>query len=812
MADAPAVPKRPGESGTVLPQSALYRACDETWLAFESTAELPEALAMFGQERAKKAIEFALGFKQPGYHLFVLSAPESGARALVHALVDTRSKGEPQCPDWCYVNNFDQPDKPRALCLPGGRGSELRRALRQLARELVPAIGATFESAEIRSQVEAIRAEQKEREEHALQELSQLATEQGATLLRTPKGLVFVPHKGGEAMDDETFAQLPEEEQQRLIGVLERFRDELRSLLQQFPRWRREMWERIKQVGRDAIGLAIGHLIENVRAAYADQPTVLEFLDEVMKDVIEHGNELLTTEQGKGESDWADFIQRCQVNLLVEHRKTDGAPVVFEESPTYQNLVGRFDQVIHMGTLVTDLTLIKAGALHRANGGYLLLDADKILSQPHAWEGLKVALKTARIRIQPLGQAIGWANTVPMEPEPVPLDVKVILFGERDLYALLKDYDREFAALFKVVADFEDDLARNEANVRQYARVLASHARNLGLRPLERQAVARLIEHSARLARDAEKLSTRIQPMIDLMSEADYWAGQGGHARIRRDDVEAALREQIHRADRLRESCHEAILRDCILVATDGQALAQVNGLALVDEPGFRFARPVRITATARMGKDGVVDIERECTLGSAAHTKGVMILSAFLASRYSPAQPLSLSASLVIEQSYGPVEGDSASLAELCALLSALSGMPIRQSLAVTGSVNQHGVVQPIGTVNEKIEGFFDICRGRGLTGDQGVLIPAGNTKNLMLREDVVAAAAAGEFHVYGVNTVDQAVEILTGTAAGEPDAEGAYPAGSINFLVAAQLAEWARRRRAFGRVMKRRQQRREA
>jgi lon-related putative ATP-dependent protease len=795
-----------------LPSGALYRACDDALPAFETTAELPGTEGIFGQERAEEAIGFALDMKQPGYNLFVLSEPGSGSHSMVQVFIEARAREEAGSSDWCYVNSFNHPDKPIALCLPAGLGSQFQRTMRQLARELVPAINDAFDSHSVSSQIEALRDDQKQREEKAVHDLSQSAADRGAVLVRTSGGFVFSPAKDGEAMSDEAFSQLPEDEQERLVRLMENFRDQLGKLLHQFPHWRREMWGRMKQVGRDAISLAVGHLMEDLKTSYRDQPKVIQFLDGILEEAIEHGNELLKTEQGKDNSDWSDFILRCHVNLLVEHGETKGAPVVFEDNPTYQNLVGRFDQIFHMGPLVTDVTLIKAGALHRANGGYLMLDAVKILSQPYAWEGLKVALKTARIRIEPLGQAIGWASTVPMEPEPIPLNVKVVLFGERDLYDLLKDWDPEFSELFKVVTDFEDDMVRDETNIRRYAGFLAGQARSQGLRPLDRHAVARVVEHSSRLAGDGEKLSALTQPMTDLLREADHWATRAGCDHVRREDVDVALREQIRRAERLRRKCHEAILRGTVLIDTDGEVVAQVNGLAVVDEPSFLFAHPVRVTATARMGEGEVIDIERESELGGAIHSKGVMILSAFLANRYSRPLPLSLSASLVFEQSYGPVEGDSASLAELCALLSALSGVPIKQSLAATGSVNQHGQVQTIGAVNEKIEGFFDICSGRGLTGEQGVLIPAANVKHLMLREDVVAAAAEGKFHVYAVDTVDQAIELLTGVAVGEPDAEGLVPAGSINFLVANQLAEWAELRQAYGQTTKGRQKRKEA
>ncbi|MBZ0142891.1 MAG: AAA family ATPase [Rhodocyclaceae bacterium] len=785
------------------PQS-LLRRCDVALLDFETTAELSDAADIVGQSRALDAVRFGIDIKQPGFNLFVLGEPGSGRHAAVRRLLEEKAASEPAPSDWCYVNNFADPNKPRLLRLPPGRGGRFRHDMQQFVAELGKAIGAAFESEEYRVRIEAIQDEFKQREENALRTLGQESGEKGVALLRTPHGFVFAPVKGEETMGPEEFEKLSDEEKARIGKLIEEYGERLHKLMHQFPQWRREMQGRIKEASRETMGLAVGHIIEELKERYTDLLNVLAFLDEAMRDVIESSEEL--REQPKSDGDMSGVLvsgsislARYQVNLLVDTGTAKAAPVVFEDNPIYPNLVGRVDSVAHMGTLVTNFTMIKPGALQHANGGYLVLDAAKVLSQPYAWEGLKRALRSAQVRIESLGQVFGFTSMLPLEPEPMPLNLKVVLVGERILYYLLKEYDPEFEELFKVGADFESDVARNEPNTRSYARFLGGLARHYGLRPFDRLAVARLIEHSARLAGDAEKLSASSRSLADLMQEASHHAGQAGRDLVTREDVEAALQARRHRASRLHEAIQEQILRGSLLIDSGGGQVGQVNGLAVIDLGDALFAHPVRITATARIGEGDVIDIERESELGGAIHSKGVMILSSFLAARYARSLPLSLSASLVFEQSYGPVEGDSASLAELCALLSALAAVPIRQSLAITGSVNQYGRVQPIGGVNEKIEGFFDICQARGLTGEQGVIIPQSNVKHLMLREDVVAACAAGKFAVHAVEEVDQAIALLTGVPAGEPDAQGLVPEGTINYLVATQLAELTALRQAF-------------
>jgi len=787
-----------------LEESQLYRRCDPGQFSFTTTAELEAATEIVGQARAVDAVQFAIDIRQPGYNLFVLGEPGSGRHSVVRRLLEARA-AEGQIPsDWCYINNFAEANKPRLLRVPAGRGGELKRDMQQFVAELPKAIAAAFDSDEYRARIEAINEAFKEKEEKALRELGQTSSEQGVALLRTPHGFAFAPMKGEEAMAPDEFEALPEAEKERIGGLIDSFGERLKQLMHQFPRWRRDLQAEIKQASRDILSLAVGHLIEELKGRYTGVVAVLTFLDEVLRDVIEMGEQL--REQPKSEGDLSSLVisgsisvARYQVNLLVDNASTRAAPVAYEDNPIYPNLVGRVDHVSQLGTLVTNFTLVKPGALHRANGGYLVLDALKVLTQPYAWEGLKRALRTGQVRIESLGQVYGWVSTQSLEPEPMPLDVKVVLIGERHIYYLLKALDPDFAELFKIAADFENDLARDGDNTRLYAEFIATLARSSRVRPLDRDAVARVVEHSARLAGDAERLTVSRRQMVELLQEADHWAGSSGRDTVTREDVEKALAAQIRRVDRVRGRYQEEILRDTLMISVIDGRIGQVNGLAVIDLDDFRFAHPVRITATVRVGEGDVVDIEREAELGGAIHSKGVMILSAFLGARYARNVPLSLSASLVFEQSYGPVEGDSASLAELCALLSDLANLPIRQGLAVTGSVNQFGDVQAIGAVNEKIEGFFDICQARGLTGDQGVLIPAANVKHLMLRQDVVDACAAGRFSVYAVRNVDEAIELLTGVPAGEANAEGMVPEGTVNFLVAAQVAELSALRQAF-------------
>ncbi|MEW6313731.1 MAG: AAA family ATPase [Pseudomonadota bacterium] len=789
------VPLRP------LPADRLYRQCDTSLFAFKSSDELDDLEEIIGQARAVGAIQFGVGMERDGYNVFVLGPAGSGRYSLVHRELKAAAAARTAPDDWCYLNNFEQPHKPQAVRLPAGRGAQFQRDMHQLVEELGSVIPAAFESEEYRARVEAIGEEFKRRQEKAFEELGREARKHEVALLQSPTGFALAPLRGDEIITPEEFDKLSPEEQRRLNRVIEEYDDRLHKLIHQLPRWRREHQARLREFNRETIALAVSHLIEELRTRYEGLPEILAFLDAVQADLVENVGELREQKSGESLSGVMTMapLQRYQVNLLVDNGNGGGAPVVFEQHPTYQNLLGRIEHIAHMGTLVTNFTLIKPGALHRANGGYLILDAGKLLMQPYAWDGLKRALLAREMRIESLGEMFGLVSTLSLQPQPIPLDVKVVLFGERLFYYLLYQLDPDFADLFKVAADFEEDVERTPESSLLYARMIATLARRKGLRAFSMPAVARLIEHGARLAGDAGKLATHVRSLTDLMCEAEHFAAQGRRATVGTDDVQRAIDAQIHRASRLHKTMLDAILDGTVLITTDGARAGQVNGLAAINLGNLVFAHPVRITATVRLGEGDVIDIEREVELSGAIHSKGILILTAFLAARYSHSMPLSLNASLVFEQSYSPVEGDSASLAELCTLLSALSGLPINQGLALTGSVNQYGQVQAIGAVNEKIEGYFDVCRARGLTGRQGVLIPTANAKHLMLRSDVVEAACAGKFSIYPVESVDEAMELLTGIPAGIPDAQGRVPEGSVNYLVAAQLVQLSMMRQAY-------------
>lgn len=800
-----------------LEPAALRQRCDPTQFPFETTAEVEDLTDVLGQTRAVEAVRFGIGIRREGYNLFALGPEGTGKYSVVRQFLERKAAEQSLPADWCYINNFADPHKPHALRLPPGGGVKLRRDMERLVEELRTAIPAAFESEPYRRRRQEIEEEFRERQEKRLEEVRRRAQERGIALIRTPMGLAFAPLRGGEVVSPEEFQRLPAQEQERVQEEVAMLQEQLQTSLSQMPQWERERRNKVKELSREVTMFAVGHLIEELRRTYADVPVVVNYLGAVEHDVIENVDEFRSPPEAMPAPPPAPVeglpvrrparldggpavFRRYQVNVLVDHSQANGAPVIYEDHPIVQNLVGRIEYTAQMGALVTDFNLIKAGALHRANGGYLILEARKVLLQPFAWEELKRALHSQEIRLEALGQMLSLVNTVSLEPAPIPLDVKVVLLGERLLYYMLYELDPEFRELFKVAADFEEQIDRTGDNHLLYAQMVGTIAHREGLRPFDRGAVARVIEQSARLVGDAEKLSTHWRSIADLLREADYWAGESGHDVISATDVQRAIDAQIHRADRVRERVQEEIRRGTIMIDTQGAKVGQVNGLSVITLGQFAFGRPNRITARVRLGRGEVVDIEREVALGGPIHSKGVLILSGYLGARYTRDRPLSLSASLVFEQSYSGVEGDSASSAELYALLSALADLPIKQSLAVTGSVNQHGQVQAIGGVNEKIEGFFDVCRAQRLTGEQGVLIPASNVKHLMLRHDVVEAVAGGQFHVYPVETVDQGIELLTGMPAGERDDKGEFAIGTVNQRVEASLVALAERRLAFG------------
>ncbi len=794
-----------------LSPEALFSPCDPGQFKFKTTADLPPLEELIGQDRAVEAVRFGIGIRRDGYNLFAAGPAGTGKHTLIGEFLQRQARGEPVPDDWCYLYNFDDPRRPRALRMPAGRGQPLAHDMERLTQELRAAIQSAFEGEDYRNRREALAQEFKERQEQAFEEIQQRAKERSIALVRTPLGLALAPLREGQVLSPDEFEALPEAEREQAKHDLKELEEQLQATLRQVPRWEREHRERVRDINREITRLAIGHLIDEIRKKHEDLPEVSAWLGAIEQDVVDNAEALLAGGQ-QAQAEGApqgrparpgmpdDAVRRYSVNVLVSRDSADGAPVIYEDHPTHGNLLGRVEHRSEFGALVTDFTLITAGALHRANGGYLVVDALKLLTQPYAWEGLKRVLRANEIKIESLGQSLSLIDTVSLEPEPIPLDIKIVLVGERRLYYLLCAFDPDFEELFKVQADFEEEMPRRPESVELYARLIGTIARNEGMRPFDAGAVGRVIERSSRLADDRDKLTTHMRSVADLLHESDYWAGQAGHDVVTAADVARAVEADIKRSDRLREKVQEAIEEGIVLIDSEGVKPGQINGLSVVQLGGFAFGRPSRITARISLGRGHVVDIEREVKLGGPLHSKGVLILSGFLADRFGRERPLALGASLVFEQSYGGVDGDSASSAELYALMSALSGVPIRQSLAVTGSVNQRGEVQAIGGVNEKIEGFFDVCRARGLTGEQGVVIPASNTRHLMLREDVVEACRDGSFHVYAVATIDEGLEVLTGVPAGEPDAAGEYADGTINRLVADRLGGFAEKARKFG------------
>ncbi len=779
----------------------LYKVCDLSPFGFNTTEELQQYDGILGQQRAIDALQFGVGIKQEGFNLFVLGPPGVGKYTLIRQYLKQQAVQAETPADWVYVANFNDAQKPRAIELPAGQGVELKQDMQQLINDLRTAIPSAFDTEQYQKRQQQLQEDLQEKTSQAFESLTQEALAQNVIVLRGEDQITFVPARRGKPMTQDEYDALAEEERERLDAVIKQLEEKLRQFFKQRQQWQAELRQSLRTLNREVGMFAAGHLIEELRSKYRDVEEVAEYLDEVQEDVIENLHMFFPERPGSifERTREEPYFRNYQVNVLVSNVPESGVPVVYEDTPRYQNLVGRIEHISQMGTLTTDYMLIKPGALHKANGGYLILDALKLLQQPYAWEGLKRALSARCIKIQSLGEIYSLISTVSLEPEPIPLDVKVVLVGERLLFYLLTEYDPEFGELFKVAADFDDTIERNSETYELYARLIATLVQRNELLPFERAAVERVIEHSSRMAEDMEKLSMQILKVTDLLREADYWARQEDARLVSRPAVQKAIDKQIYRADRIRQRYLEEFRRGTLMLETRGEAVGQVNGLVVIQLNDIAFGHPMRITATARLGEGEVVDIEREVELGGAIHSKGVFILSAFLAARYAHNKPLSLAASLVFEQSYSAVEGDSASVGELCALLSALAQAPIRQNLAITGSVNQHGQVQPIGGVSEKIEGFFDVCREKGLTGDQGVVIPQTNISHLMLRQDVVEAVKAGQFHIYPVTTVDEAITLLTGLEAGEVDDKGEFPLDTLNGRVDARLRYFAELRHEF-------------
>lgn len=785
-----------------LQPSQLARRCSPEELSFETTRELEDPAEPLGQWRALEALRLATQMRWPDYNVYVLGSSGMGKHAIVRPILEQYASRRPSPSAWVYVHDFHTPDRPKKLSVPPGQGLALREHMDRLLGELVSSITATLGGDELRAARERIEEEYKDAREAAFQALVKEAEQREIMVVRTPDGFGIAPRRGDGVLSRDEVQALPEAERSRVLGNLEAVEGLLKELMKQGPKWQREEQAKLRALFRETLRRIVEQPMTELRHRYADAPELVEWLEQAEKDILENAELFVSSKPpipGASDRPESGELRRYRVNVMIDHASSEGAPVVYEPHPTHANLIGRIEHASVLGTLVTHHGLIKPGALHRANGGCLILDAVELFSQPFAWDALKRALRSEEIRIESPGQAMGLVSTETLEPDPIPLDLKVILLGPRRLYHLVSALDPTFGELFKVPVDLEELVDWTPANARGLAATAAGVARREGLLAFERDAAARLVEHSARRAHDAQKLSLNAQELRDLMRESDHHARAEGAERVQAEHVRAALDAQVRRSDQLRRYIYEQIRRRALRVEVTGRRVGQVNGLSVVGARGFVFGQPSRISARVGLGRGQIVDVEREVELGGPIHSKGVLILQGFILARFGAEAPLSLSATLTFEQSYGGVEGDSAAAAEACALISALAEVPLDQAIAVTGSIDQFGALQSVGGINEKVEGFFDVCRELGLTGEQGVVIPRSNVANLMLRDDVVRAVAERRFRVYAAESVDEVLALLTHIGAGVRDAEGRFPAGSINALAEGRLSRFAEAARRY-------------
>ena len=783
----------------------VYRRVDESTLGFRDTGEIEPLFDGLGQPRAAEAIEFGTAIAHDGYNLFAFGNQGVGRHTLVRAHLEEQAAKLPAPDDWCYVNNLTDGQKPEALRLPAGAARKFREDIDRFIENLRIAIPAAFESEDYRERRQAIEAEIQERQETAFQELHEKATRSNAALIRTPMGFAIAPVSQGKVIEPKVFQALPKETQEQIRKTVGELENDLEDIVRRIPDWRKEMAEKIRELNREVTAYAATHLIEALKQQYSTFETIVDWLERVREDIVNNAEMFwraaMETDTPQLPMQMVETpYERYQINVLVDNGDRTSAPVVAADHPTFARLFGRIEHQSRFGALVTDYRMVRPGALHAANGGFLIVDVRDLLMQPLAWEKLKRVLKSKQLEIESMSSALGFAELSTLEPAPIPLDVKVVLVGDRMLYYMMTALDPDVNRLFKVAVDFDESFERTDETERLFARFIAGLACQCEVRPIAADGVARLLEHSSRVIEDSQRMSLDIALIRDLILEADHMAGRRNRKTISRAHVQQAIDSRRRRLDRIHERSIEVVMRDIFLIDTAGEAVGQINGLAVLSLGELTFGKPSRITANVRLGRGEVVDIERRVELGGPLHSKGVFILSAFLGEKFGQNRPLAVSASLVFEQSYGGIDGDSASAAELFVLLSALSRRPIRQGFAVTGSVNQKGRIQAIGGVNEKIEGYFDICKRHGLRGHKGVLIPKSNVQHLMLSDEVAAAVRKGSFRIYPIETIEEGIELLTGMPAGEADAKGEYPKGTVYRYVTDRLDEYAAAARKFG------------
>ena len=753
-------------------------------------------------------MDFGVTIQSPGYNVFALGRTSTGKRTTVKRLLEEKAAKGPTPSDWCYVNNFENPEKPKALKLPAGKGCQLRDDMQSLVKALKDEVPEAFESKEYQEEIENIKQKLREKREDALNDFRKEAENKDFTMITTSQGVALVPKFEEKEGNLSTFLQgIGNSQRKRNEDKKRELETKFAQTIQAVEDIQQRAKDKIKDLDKRTLTFSVNPLIERLKRKYREFDTVIEYLNAVQNDILENSEQFKKAkemESLKGSS-WAQLLQSQQpsfdqyeVNLIVDNCQTEGSPVVIESNPTYQNLVGKVEYEARLGALITNFGNIRAGALHKANGGYLMVEARKVLTNPFSWEALKRTLQDGEIRIEQVSTGYQAFVAKTLQPEPIPLDVKVVITGDPLLYYLLYIYDQDFQKLFKVKVDFSIQTDWEDETVKKYAQFVATICNSENLRHFSPSGVARVVEQAARIVSDQGKLATKFGELRDVIRESSYWATKNGNGTVQGTDVQKAFDEKIYRSNKIEERLQEMIDEGTILIDTEGEVTGQVNGISVLTLGDYSFGKPSRITARTYVGKEGVVNIDRETKLGGRIHNKGVLILTGYLGGRFAQDVPLSLGASVAFEQLYEEVEGDSASSAELYTLLSSLSGYPIKQDYAVTGSVNQRGEIQAIGGVNEKIEGYFRVCKLKGLTGKQGVVIPQSNVKNLMLTEEVVEAVTKGKFHIHAVKTVDEGIEILTGKPAGQQK-NGSYPKNTVNRAVAEKLRELAEKGKEF-------------
>lgn len=771
-----------------LAPDALTRPCAPDQFNFTTTDDLEPFRGVLGQERAVEALQFGVAMPRPGYNVYVMGEPGTGRFSFVQRYLRAEAKRQATPADWVYVNHFDEPREPRALQLPAGSAAAFIADIGHLIDNLLATFPAVFETPTYQQKKSAIDRVFNQRYDKALDLIEKLALEKDVALYRDSANIAFTPMKDGKALDEAEFAQLPEAERERFHEDISTLEERLNEELASLPQWKRESSNQLRQLNEETISLALQPLLAPLSQQYAENAGVCAYLQAVQVNLLKTVVDQLLDD--KPDAQRREMLEeQYSPSLVVGHHADGGVPVVFESHPTYDNLFGRIEYNTDQGALYTSYRQLRPGALHRANGGYLIVEAEKLLGEPFVWDALKRALHSRQLKMEsPLGD-LGRIATVTLSPQMIALHLKVIIIGSRQLYYALQDMDSDFQEMFRVLVDFDEEITLGDDSLEQFAQLLKTRTSEEGMAPLSAAAVARLATYSARLAEHQGRLSARIGDLFQLVSEADFVRQLAGDRVTDVGHIERALKAKADRTGRVSARIIDDMLAGIILIDTQGSAIGKCNGLTVLQVGDSAFGVPARISATVYPGGSGIVDIEGEVSLGQPIHSKGVMILTGFLGSRYAQEFPLEISASIALEQSYGYVDGDSASLGEVCTLISALARMPLKQCFAITGSINQFGEVQAIGGVNEKIEGFFRLCEARGLTGEQGVIIPHSNVSNLMLDERVLQAVRAGQFHVYAVRHVDDALGLLLGEPAGAQDAKGQFAKGSVNARVVERL-----------------------